>query len=80
MAGQRGRRREFNEAVAFIYEQLRKRPLEWGDPQYHLHAMGLLICRGIHEMLQVYYGVDEASRLVFIKEFEPVPCHPFERD
>ena len=64
---------EFLEALKLINEKLTFDPLAWGDPQYRLPALGLLICHGITSMLHVYYGVNEEHHLVFVKEILPLP-------
>lgn len=61
-----------------LEEKLRSQPLQWGDPQYRLHGLGLLMMRGIEDFLQVNYGVDETRRIVYVSEFKLLPWNPLE--
>ncbi len=74
-AVQNGIRDEFLEALKHILGKLATEPLSWGDPNYRLHAAGLVVCHGIYSILQVYYGVDTQRRLIYIKDIEPLPGH-----
>jgi hypothetical protein len=65
----RGQGPAFAAAIRFIEERLTNDPLGWGDPNYRLRQLDLLVCRAAHPLLHVYYGVDESRRIVYIKEF-----------
>jgi hypothetical protein len=65
-------------ALRGILERLTLIPLEWGDPLYRLHAMELLVFRGLHAMFYVYDAVSEARRMVYVLRFLVVPGHPLE--
>jgi len=69
---------QYIDALKVIEEKLQKEPLAWGDPLYRLPHLGLLLCRGIHWIFLVEYGVDESKRLVVIKEYRLLPGHPLE--
>src|SRR5947208_14989712 len=71
---------EFIEALKMIVEKLAAEPLDWGDPQYRFRSAKLIICHGIHAPLQVFYGVDEARHLVYIKEIAALPGHPLSEE
>lgn len=71
-----GLQRDFLDAVKYISARLAEDPLRWGDPQYRYRQLDLLLCRGIHRMLQAHYAVDETRRIVYVKEFKPLPGHP----
>src|SRR5262245_54335070 len=71
---------EFLAAVREINRRLTDDPLAWGDPNYRLHHLGLLMCQAIYSFLQVLYAVDEARRLVVIKEIRPLPGHALEEN
>ncbi len=75
-----GRESEFVEMVSRVYDRLTNDPLVWGDPLYRLHRLDLLICRGRYRFLQVYYGVDRAKRIVYVKEFALVPGELFDQE
>ena len=67
---------EFVDALKVVTEALASEPLEWGDRQYRLHAMGLLNCHRLYSIFHVSYAVDEDRRIVYLKEIEPRPGHP----
>ncbi len=71
-----GKGDEFLRLVAVSERRLMTDPISWGDPQYHLSRMGLLVLRGTYQYLQVIYGVDEIRRIVYISDFELLPWHP----
>jgi hypothetical protein len=60
--------RQYASALKAIVQHLHEHPLEWGDPNYHLRHMGLLVHHGMVPPLQVFYAVDEPRRLVYIQE------------
>jgi hypothetical protein len=70
---------EYVDALKTISQKLADQPLAWGDPQYRLPALGLLICHRVHSLLHVWYGVDEESRIVYLEEIKPRPGHPLDR-
>jgi hypothetical protein len=78
LARTRGRLAEFASLISWAEEQLRNRPLEWGDPLYRLRQLNLPIYRGIRGYLVVEYGVKEDERLVFIKDYRLLPGNPLE--
>src|SRR3990172_6219942 len=45
-------------------------PLEWGEPRFTLQHMGLTVCFGTFKMLNVWYGVNEESRKVYVRVFQ----------
>jgi hypothetical protein len=63
-------------ALKTIVEKLANEPLTWGDPNYQLHSAGLVVHHAICLPFHVYYGVDEAKQLVYIKKIEALPGHP----
>lgn len=67
-------------AVKAIHQRLTRDPLTCGDPNYRLRHAGLIMCHGICAPLHVYYAVDEARRIVYVKEFQPLPGQPFSHD
>jgi hypothetical protein len=75
-AGARGVLPVFARALREINDKLETDPLGWGDPNYRLRNLGLLMCLGPHPFLFVYYGVDEQRRVVYIKGFHPAPGSP----
>jgi hypothetical protein len=74
-----GLRKRLLDALESIQENLRNRPLRWGDPQYHLKAMGLMMFRGLADFVQVNYGVDRVRRIVYISEFKLLPWSRFDQ-
>ena len=59
----------FLAAFREIVERLRKDPLAFGEPQYRLPALRLLVCQGIVSPLVVDFAVHEDRPLVFIRGF-----------
>jgi hypothetical protein len=52
-----------------IIERLHKDPLNFGEPQYRLPALRLLVCQAIVRPLVVDFAVHEERPLVFIRGF-----------
>jgi hypothetical protein len=63
---------EFKLHLDTVVNKLQTQPLEWGDPQYRLRGLELLMCHA-YTQLRVYYGVDERNRIVYIKEVLLMP-------
>lgn len=53
-----------------IHFRLTFEPQEWGEPRYTLRSLGLTVFFGTFRMLNVWYGVDEDARRVFVKLFQ----------
>jgi len=68
-----GRRTEFAKAVADIYKALQDDPIAFGDPNFKLKQMRLVICQRIYSMLRVGYGVDKKRRIVYIRTIDLYP-------
>lgn len=64
---------QFLAAWRAIWDRLRTEPLKFGDPQYHLPALKLLVCQAVMANLVVFYGVHEEKPLVFIRGFKVLP-------
>jgi hypothetical protein len=61
---------QLSAAARIVNQHLKNDPLCWGDPNYRLRNLGLLVCQGIHRPLLVRYAVDEVRKIVYVKEFE----------
>src|SRR5262249_29206731 len=59
-----------------IVERMATDPLNWGDPIYTLHSLGLQMFHRIHSGIHVEYGVNEPARVVFVRRVEPTTGHP----
>ena len=70
---------DYAAALRQIQEQLETVPLEWGDPQYRLDRLGLLVLRGSHPLFYVWYAVHSVHRVVFLQSFQLVPGHPLQQ-
>jgi hypothetical protein len=68
-----GIRQEFFQAWHSIIEQLRSRPVEWGDPQWRIRKPGGSVCHGIASPLFVQFVVYEEERAVCILAVKAVP-------
>jgi hypothetical protein len=60
-------------ALKTALEQLRTRPLDWGDPERRTRKKGGVICHGICTPIFVRYVVFEAERVVMILTVDPLP-------
>ncbi len=67
-AMQRGIGQQFLTSIRRIVERLRTNPLNFGEPQYRLPALKLLVCQAVVSKLVVDYAVHEDLPLVFIRE------------
>ncbi len=67
----RGVDREFAASLQRIHEKLANEPLTWGEIRFHLRHLGLAMCHAPTEMFYVRYGVDEARKLVLIRDILP---------
>ncbi|HEV3203340.1 MAG TPA: hypothetical protein VGY77_03105 [Gemmataceae bacterium] len=61
---------QFLAALRLIWERLRFDPVTFGEPQFRLPALNLLVCQAVVAPLVVDYGVHEERRLVFIRGFK----------
>jgi hypothetical protein len=68
-ARQAGTGQQFLAALREIGERLRNDPLNFGEPQYRLPALRLLVCQAIVAPLVVDFAVHEDRPLVFIRGF-----------
>jgi hypothetical protein len=76
VAGEASLLEQYVEAIRAIEVHLIEHPLEWGDPLYRLPHLDLVMYRGIYWDIAVVYGVNEAERIVFIKEYDLLPRSP----
>lgn len=63
-------------ALKTIHAHLKGDPLEWGDPCYHLHQLGLLVHQQVQDRLFVMYAVDEPRHIVYVMQIRPLSSHP----
>lgn len=68
-----GQQQAFEADLDAAQHRLTTSPLEWGDPIYRLHAMGLTMYHAMSDFLNVHYAVDEARRIVYLKEVTLMP-------
>jgi hypothetical protein len=59
----------FVAAFREIIERLHEDPLAFGEPQYRLPALHLLVCQGVVAPLIVDFAVHEDRPLVFVRGF-----------
>jgi hypothetical protein len=69
-AAQAGTGPRFVAAYREILERLHKDPLDFGEPQYCLPALRLLVCQEVVAKLVVDFAVHEDRPLVFIRGFK----------
>lgn len=56
-----------------MVDELERRPLEWGDPQFDLLELGLTVYRRLLGRFTVSYAVDPANRLVYLRDIAVLP-------
>src|SRR5438105_5007703 len=59
-------RQRIMDAWDAIFEQLKTRPLDWGDPEYRTHKEGGWVYHGISSPLIARYAAFEAEKVVFL--------------
>lgn len=59
----------FMAAYRQIVERLRTSPRSFGEPEYSLHSMRLIVYKGALAPLVVSYAVHEDQPLVFVRRF-----------
>jgi hypothetical protein len=69
-AAQGGTASEFLAALRQIIERLRTDPVTFGEPQYRLPALQLLVRQGVVSPLIVEYAVHDEQPIVFIRGFK----------
>lgn len=62
-------RDEFRKALAEIDYRLRFEADEWGESREVLQHLAVQMRCGTARMITVVYGVDDANKVVFVKEF-----------
>jgi len=62
--------------LRIIQEELQSRPLEWGEPAFHIRSLGLISCVGFNDRIRVSYGVHEREPIVFVNIVEAQLGHP----
>ena len=67
---------EYLAVLRNVWQRLADDPLGWGEPEYRLRVLGLLMRHGAHSFLHVYYGVDRQRRIVYAMDFRLGPSHP----
>lgn len=79
-ADEAGLRDQYRETLLDAHNALRTRPLEWGDPQFSFHALGLVVCQRYLRGFHVGYAVDAERRIVYLREIRlirrPEPDSP----
>ena len=61
------RRDAILKAARSIFSQLQLDPLAIGNPLYHLHHLGLLVCVAAAKPIAVHYAVDDVRKIVYLK-------------
>jgi hypothetical protein len=74
-----GIRPQYEGALRALTQNLANRPLEWGDPQYRLRHMKLLVLHRLEPLFQAHYAVDEERRIVYLMQVSPRPGSPLDR-
>ena len=68
---------DYLRALKTINYRLAYEPDEWGEPKYTLKALHLRIFLGTFMMLNVWYGVNDEHRKVYVKTFQFRMTYPF---
>jgi hypothetical protein len=79
-ADQAGRSPQYRETLLAAHQALRTSPQDWGDPQFSLHNLGLLVCHRYVGGFHVSYAIDADNRVVYLREITLIlptpPEHP----
>jgi hypothetical protein len=68
-ASQHGLREEFRTALRELNYRLTTEANDWGESRELLHELNVQMRCGTSRMITVLFGVDEARKKVFVKEF-----------
>jgi hypothetical protein len=58
-------------ALKETIQHLQTHPLEWGDPEYHQHHEGSVICHAVADPIVVRFAVYQIEEKVHILEIRP---------
>jgi hypothetical protein len=64
---------ELSAALTAMTSRLAADPTSWGDPYSRLRALDLLMYRRLEGPIIVYYAVDQARRIVYVRNVLPFP-------
>ena len=64
----RGRGQQFLDALRVIHQRLRRDPIQFGEPLFHLRALKLVVYQAVVARVVVEYVVYEERPLVFLKD------------
>jgi hypothetical protein len=64
-------------AVKKIVALLRTEPVQFGEPTFTLHNLNLEVRVGSVAPVGVMYGVQKERRIVFVRDFLPLPGSDF---
>jgi hypothetical protein len=68
-----GLRDQYAEALRTMVARLEADPTAWGDPQYRLRHLDLMVYRGFATFFYATYAVDEVRWIVYVSQVIPVP-------
>src|SRR5438445_10159125 len=71
---------EYLTALRHAIDRLQAAPLTWGNPAYHTHREGGMVCHAIAPPLVFHYVVFEPERVVCILKVKPLPGHALEME
>ena len=60
-------------ALSEVNQHLASDPIAWGDPQFRLVTMGLMMYHRVEGPISVHYAVDDIRRIVYVKSVRPFP-------
>ena len=78
-AASRGLLSRYRAVLLALTTALTDTPNEWGDPQYELPQLGLMVYHRLNEDFSISYAVDERRHIVylrFVRWVEPPPKQP----
>jgi hypothetical protein len=73
VARRRGVVAAYAESLERLTRQLRRSPLDWGDPLFNYASLNLRLYRVICGPVIVHYAVNEERRVVYIRDIRPLP-------
>jgi hypothetical protein len=71
---------DYQAALKTINQNLANDPLGWGERSFTFPDATLIVCKAASQFLIVYYGVDEAKKIVYVAKIKPFPSHPLATD
>lgn len=70
---QAGKSKEYLQSLRYVYERLRRDPLDFGEPLYRLPVLKMTVYLASAARMVVDYAVHEEQPLVFVRGLKILP-------